>query len=41
MAVWSTSQPNGAPPTEFVVTELGPTRGVFLNPRHDSPQRIV
>jgi len=35
------AQPGGAPPTEFVLTELGPTRAVFENPRHDSPQRIV
>lgn len=35
------AQPNGAPPTEFVLTELGKTRAVFENPRHDSPQRIV
>ena len=35
------AQPNGAPPTEFVLTELGAKRAVFENPRHDSPQRIV
>ena len=35
------AQPNGAPPTEFVLTELGAARAVFENPRHDSPQRIV
>jgi hypothetical protein len=35
------AQPGGRPPTEFVLTELGPTRAVFENPRHDSPQRIV
>ncbi|MHC5209907.1 MAG: DUF6265 family protein [Planctomycetota bacterium] len=35
------AQPGGAPPTEFVLTELGTTRAVFENPRHDSPQRIV
>jgi len=35
------AQPGGAKPTEFVLTELGPTRAVFRNPRHDSPQRIV
>jgi hypothetical protein len=35
------AQPNGAPPTEFVLTELSKTRAVFENPRHDSPQRIV
>lgn len=35
------AQPGGRPPTEFVLTELGSTRAVFENPRHDSPQRIV
>jgi hypothetical protein len=35
------AQPNGAPPTEFMLTELGANRAVFENPRHDSPQRIV
>jgi hypothetical protein len=35
------AQPGGAPPTEFVLTELGATRAVFENPRHDSPQRIA
>jgi hypothetical protein len=35
------AQPGGAPPTEFVLTELGPTRAVFDNPRHDYPKRIV
>jgi hypothetical protein len=35
------AQPNGAPPTEFVLTELAGTRAVFENPRHDFPQRIV
>lgn len=35
------AQPGGAPPTEFVLTELGKTRAVFENPRHDAPQRIV
>jgi len=35
------AQPNGRPPTEFVLTELGAKRAVFENPRHDSPQRIV
>lgn len=35
------AQPGGAPPTEFVLTELSGTRAVFENPRHDSPQRIV
>lgn len=35
------AQPGGNPPTEFVLTELGTRRAVFLTPRHDSPQRIV
>lgn len=35
------AQPGGATPTEFVLTELGSSRAVFENPRHDSPQRIV
>ncbi len=35
------AQPGGAPPTEFVLTELGDKRAVFVNPRHDFPQRIV
>jgi hypothetical protein len=35
------AQPGGAPPTEFVLTELGGTRAVFENPRHDYPKRIV
>lgn len=35
------AQPNGAPPTEFVLSELNKTRAVFENPRHDYPKRIV
>ncbi len=40
------AQPGGAPKTEFVLTESGPTeaggkRAVFDNPRHDYPKRIV
>ena len=35
------AQPGGRLPTEFVLTELGTTRAVFENPRHDFPQRIV
>ncbi len=35
------AQPGGAQPTEFVLTELSPTRAVFDNPRHDYPKRIV
>jgi hypothetical protein len=34
------AQPNGATPTEFTLVELGEQRAVFLNPRHDFPQRI-
>ncbi len=36
-----TAQPGGKTPTEFVLTELSPTRAVFDNPRHDYPRRIV
>jgi len=35
------AQPNGAPPTEFVLSELSGKRAVFDNPRHDYPKRIV
>jgi hypothetical protein len=35
------AQPGGQTPTEFVLTELGPRRAVFDNPRHDYPKRIV
>ena len=35
------AQPGGKPPTEFVLTELDKKRAVFVNPRHDYPQRIV
>jgi predicted enzyme related to lactoylglutathione lyase len=35
------AQPNGRSATEYVLTELGPTRAVFDNPRHDFPQRIT
>lgn len=35
------AQPNGAAPTEFVLTELSGKRAVFDNPRHDYPKRIV
>lgn len=35
------AQPNGNAPTEFILTELGPKRAVFDNPRHDYPKRIV
>jgi hypothetical protein len=35
------AQPGGAVATEYVLTELSPTRAVFDNPRHDYPKRIV
>lgn len=35
------AQPAGRTPTEFILTELTPTRAVFDNPRHDYPKRIV
>ena len=35
------AQPGGAKATEFVLTELTPSRAVFDNPRHDYPKRIV
>lgn len=35
------AQPGGRSPTEFVLSELDGRRAVFLNPRHDYPQRIV
>ena len=35
------AQPGGRSPTEFVLTKMGATRAVFINPRHDFPQRIV
>ena len=35
------AQPSGNSPTEFVLTELDNQRAVFVNPRHDYPQRIV
>jgi hypothetical protein len=35
------AQPGGAAPTEFVLTEMGPRRAVFDNPRHDYPKRVV
>ena len=35
------AQPGGRSPTEFVLTELFPEYAVFVNPRHDYPQRIV
>jgi len=35
------AQPGGTTATEFVLTELTPSRAVFDNPRHDYPKRIV
>lgn len=35
------AQPNGAAPTEFMLTEISASRVVFDNPRHDYPKRIV
>lgn len=35
------AQPNGAPPTEFVLSELVGKKAVFENPRHDYPNKIV
>ena len=35
------AQPGGRTPTEFVLTALDKTRAVFVNPRHDYPQRII
>ncbi len=35
------AQPGGKPATEFVLTEIGQSRAVFLNPRHSYPQRII
>ena len=35
------AQPGGRSPTEFALTELDNRRAVFVNPRHDYPQRIV
>jgi hypothetical protein len=35
------AQPGGGSPTEFALTELDNQRAVFVNPRHDYPQRIV
>ena len=34
------AQPNGRPPTEFVLTLVEDGRAVFENPLHDFPQRI-
>jgi beta-lactamase class A len=34
------AQPNGRPPVEFVLTEVGPGVAAFENPAHDFPQTI-
>jgi hypothetical protein len=35
------SSPGGRPAVPFTLVEAGPTRAVFANPMHDSPQRII
>lgn len=35
------AQPGGTQPTEFLLTELSPTKAVFENPRHDYPKKIT
>ncbi|HEV2082284.1 MAG TPA: DUF6265 family protein [Brevundimonas sp.] len=35
------AQPNGMPPTAFVLTESGPMRAVFVNEQNDFPTRII
>jgi len=35
------AQPNGAAPTEFILTEFSASRAVFENPRHDYPKKIT
>ena len=35
------AQPNGAPPTAFVLSESGPNRVVFANAENDFPNRII
>lgn len=35
------AQPNGAPPTPFVMTESAESRVVFSNPQNDFPQQII
>jgi hypothetical protein len=34
------AQPNGRPPTEFALTDIGRTRVTFENPLHDFPKVI-
>lgn len=35
------AQPEGAPPTVFVLSESGPTRAVFSNAANDFPTRVI
>ncbi|NJC40939.1 hypothetical protein GGQ87_001197 [Brevundimonas alba] len=35
------AQPDGAPPTVFVLAETGPRRVVFANPENDFPTRVI
>lgn len=35
------AQPDGAPPTIFVMTENEGSRAVFSNPENDFPQRVI
>jgi hypothetical protein len=35
------AQPNGLPPTEFVLAEISASKAVFENPRHDYPKKIA
>jgi hypothetical protein len=35
------AQPNGRPPTEFVLTAVGPRAATFENPAHDFPKVIA
>lgn len=35
------AQPNGRPPTEFVLTAVGPRAATFENPTHDFPKVIA
>jgi hypothetical protein len=35
------AQPNGRPPTEFVLTAVGPRTAAFENPAHDFPKMIT
>lgn len=35
------AQPDGAPPTPFILTESTASRAVFSNPENDFPQRVI